>query len=451
MKKRYPIILTLLATLFILPPWLLGFSLLHLGHAVQVATSLSAKLGCSAYFISGFSKPQIVSDLSSYSPATQLVDLTFDDNAKTVNAQLFGLAEVTAEFQSRLGCRMRVEPQTPLPAITVPEVIVNETEEWPMGNKVESTIDPKLQQITDRLLRADNNLGLNTRALLVVKVGKLVAESYSDGITTNTPLLGWSMAKSVTAMMVGTMEQTGLLKREQQGLFQSWQGDQRSNISLASLLNMTSGLAFDETYAPGSDATHMLFTADNASDVALQSKQLQAPDQYFSYSSGTTNIINRLIHHTLGNSSDADQLFLSQKLWKPAKINTAHFETDASGILIGSSYLYASARDWARLGLIWQQDGWINGTQVLPRGWVKAATTPNKSQNEKAYGYQIWLNQGDETLRWPNLPKDAYAMRGNRQQSVMIVPSAQVVLVRLGWTQGEYPMAQNYRAILDKL
>lgn len=120
-------------------------------------------------------------------------------------------------------------------------------------------------------------------------------------------------------------------------------------------------------------------------------------------------------------------------------------------MFVGSSYLYASARDWAKLGLLMLNEGKFNGEQLLPNDWVNKATSPNNSDNEKAYGFQFWLNNGDEHLRWPSLPEDAYAMMGNRKQSVMVIPSENTVLVRLGWTKGDYPMEQNYRAILDTL
>lgn len=448
MKKRYMILSALLAVVVVAPPWLLGFSIAHIGHATQVATSLSAKLACSAHFVTGLTKPQIVTDLSAYSPATELVELTYDDEAKTVAANLFGIAPVVAQYRAGKGCTLLIDRSSPLAEVKVPPIKINADAAWPLGSNTTSQ-KPAVQTTLENILLRDNEAGQQTRALVVVKDGQLVAEAYGPGITSQTPLLGWSMAKSVTAMMVATLEKTGLLKTQQIDLFPQWQDPARQNISVQSLLTMTSGLTFDETYAPGSDATHMLFTAPSASDIALQSPSSASVGEHFSYSSGTTNLLNRLIHNTLGKSADSDQLFLTQKLLDPASITSAVFETDNSGVLVGSSYLYASGRDWARLGLIMEQDGQINGNQILPRGWAKAARTPNHSDNEKAYGYHFWLNQGDEKLRWPQLPADAYAMMGNRKQSVMIIPSQRLVMVRLGWSSGDYPMAKNYKKIMD--
>ena len=213
---------------------------------------------------------------------------------------------------------------------------------------------------------------------------------------------------------------------------------------------MSSGLAFDETYAPGSDSTHMLFTADSAAAVALQSPLAYTPGTHFSYSSGTTNMLSHLLSQQLGAPQQRLD-YLYQQFFQPLGMTHSLFEMDASGDFIGSSYLYASGRDWARLGWLMLNNGEINGHRLLTPDWIAAATTPNNSDNEKAYGYQFWLNRGDAQLRWPGLPADAYAMRGNRAQTVMMVPSKNTVLVRLGWTKGEYPLQQNFAALLSAL
>ena len=214
---------------------------------------------------------------------------------------------------------------------------------------------------------------------------------------------------------------------------------------------MSSGLTFDETYEPGYDATHMLFTADSASDVALNSPLEREPDSFFYYSSGTSNLLSRYISAQFQMQPQAVQHFVQRALFIPLGMTNSMFEMDASGVMVGSSYLYASARDWARLGWLMVNDGEINGTRLLDKAWVRDAEQPNLSNNDKRYGYQLWLNSGMPEMRWPSLPADAYAMMGNRHQSVMMIPSKSLVFVRLGWTSGEYPMAQNYKKLLDQI
>lgn len=448
--KKLLISLALFSGLLIaVPPYFLGFSLFNLSHAVQVATSLSAKLACSARFISGLDDQQIVSDLSSYSPVTELVNLKYSDTPSQVSADLFGLAPTVATYRQGLGCTIEFDGDDTLYQMASQPLPEPDHAPWPKGNRV-GTVNPAIQNVLESMLAEDNRNGLDSRAMVVVQDGQIIAEAYGNGFNPTTPLLGWSMGKSVTAMMLGRLEALEKVSKNDTALFDQWT-DTRAELSLEQLLQMSSGLAFDETYAPGSDATHMLFTAPSASDVAMTSPLDHEPGSHFSYSSGTTNLLSRYIHQTLGSDPAQTMGFVQTELFVPAGIATAIFEPDASGVLVGSSYLYASGRDWARFGLIMANNGEINGQKLLPDNWVTAAQAPNTSDNEKSYGYQFWLNRGDDQLRWPSLPEDAYAMLGNRKQSVMIIPSTNTVLVRLGWTSGDYPMEDNYKALLDAI
>ncbi len=449
MKKRLIGAALVGAALLVLPPKFLGFSIFHLGHAVQVSTSLSAKLACSAKYLTGLDDEQIVSDLMSYSPVANLVKLEYINAPTAVKASLFGMAQVTAQYRPGIGCALTYDGIETLNDTNVSPLPAPSSAPWPEGEQVKY-VDLEVQAAVNNILRSDDQAGLNTRAIVVVKDGEIVAEGYADGISNKTPLLGWSMAKSVTAMMLGRLEALGKVSDADKQLFSQWQ-DERQKLTLKQLLQMSSGLQFDETYAPGSDATHMLFTASSASDVAINSALAHAPDSQFSYSSGTTNLLSRYLHQVLGENVNQTVSFLQQELFIPAGIHSAVFEPDASGVLVGSSYLYATGRDWARLGLIMVNGGKINNEHILAADWIKRATSANSSDNEKAYGYQFWLNQGDDNLRWPALPEDAYAMMGNRHQSVMMIPSQSTVLVRLGWTKGDYPMEQNYAQLLEAL
>ena len=454
-KKILILFITLVVLLAIAAPSLLGFSLWNLGHAVNVSTSMSAKLACSARYLTGLSEPQILIDLASYSPAVDLVTLTYDDDQKRVSANLFGLAQTSAQYRQGIGCSLVMRNSAKLDQIKVNEqVLKNSIQEWPVGNNTPH-IDSRLQTLLENIVTIDNTQGLNTRAMLVIKDGQLIAESYDKNISNTTPLLGWSMGKSLTAIMLGRMQKMGMLTMSQANLFSQWQGDERNKITLMQLLQMSSGLAFDETYAPGSDATHMLFTAVSASSVAMVSPLTKEPGSYHAYSSGTTNLLSRYIHQQLGHSTQADVDFLFKEIFTPLSMNQSIFETDSSGVFVGSSYVYSSGQDWARLGLLMLNNGRVGQQQLLPEDWVKAAVKPNQSENDRRYGFQFWLNADEntdkKTLRWSTLPTDAYAMMGNRKQSVMIIPSENVVLVRLGWTKQDYPMESNYRQLLDHL
>lgn len=437
------IVLLLLVANFVLkiPPW-------HLGEAVRVGTGLGAKLACSGRYLSGFSEQQILDDLKTYSPANAYLDLVYDQTNKRATATLFGMAETSATYRPGLGCSLDIGNTRNLDTVVVPD-IESTQQTWPAGSTV-SEVDHSIQRKLDTLLAQDNESGLDTRALLVVKDGKLVAESYSHFITADTQLLGWSMGKSLTAMMLGFLELKGYVNVAETGVFPEWKDDDRAGISIENLLQMSTGLDFNEVYIPGSDSTRMLFLSHSASDVALNSPLKHAPGEEFSYSSGTTNLLSRLFYERTGGKTQDAVNTLYTEFFAPLGMADSTFEPDPSGVFVGSSYIYASARDWARLGQLLLNDGELNGQRLLPKGWAYRAAMPNNSKNDSRYGYQFWLNNGKvEDLRWDMLPADSYAMNGNRSQVVMMIPSENLVVVRLGWTSGWYPTGRKFAEVLS--
>ncbi|MEQ9465066.1 MAG: serine hydrolase [Haliea sp.] len=443
MKKWLLSVVALLAMAVLAAPPLLGFSLWRLGDALAVATGMGAKLGCSAHFVSDHGPQQIIDDLASYSPVNRRLRLEFGDNR--VAASLFGLAPASATWRPGLGCTLDIGDTAALDALVAGS-------SWSGAAPEPSrALAPAAQAATAALLAADEGRGLQTRALVVLHGGELVAESYAEGFGAESSLLGWSMGKSVIAILLGRMELLGLLPADPpRPLFAAWAGDERRAVTLQQLLQMTSGLDWDETYAPGSDATRMLFQARSASEVALASPLAQVPGTTFSYSSGTSNLLARVLHDRLGGAQ-AQLDFLHRELLQPLGLRHTLLELDPAGVLVASSYVYGSARDGARLGLLLRDPGRFNGDPRLPAAGGARATRPNHSGNDPRYGYQLWLNGGGEQLRWPDLPADAYAMQGNRGQVVMIVPSRAAVLVRLGWTDGDYPVSAALGQLLAAL
>jgi CubicO group peptidase (beta-lactamase class C family) len=448
MKKLIPtvIIMLLLAVLFgngITPAYIIS--------APGVASGMGAKLLCSARYVSGFSQQQAFADLVKYSAVLDRLDVSYDEEARTVRTSFFGMAPTTASYIEGLGCANDYNgysQRSDLSHAALPVL----TSRWPHGNRVE-TIDNTLQSLTDALIAQDNSAGLDTRALLVVHEGNIVAESYAQGATADTPLLGWSMAKSLTAVMIGNLEYRGLLNADAAAGFEQWQNDNRRDITIKQLLTMTDGLDFSEAYNPGDDATAMLFTEPSSSDYALARSLAEQPGSHFNYSSGTANILSRLHFETTGGTLAASMQDYRTHIAVPLSFQHSVFETDASGVFMGSSYLYASARDWARLGQMMLNNGVLNGVRLVSEQWVVQSVQPNNSLNSQAYGYQWWLNSNGSgtAVRWPELPVDAYAAQGNRQQFIMIIPSTNTVIVRLGWTSGAYPASSRFAQIVQAL
>lgn len=437
--KRW--LLILLAVILVAPfllARLIGFSPLNFPEALAVGTGITAKLACSGHYLSGFSDDQNLDDIATYTPAVRSVTLHHTE-PNTIETDISGLAPASARYYPGLGCTLQFPGMGDLDSLVVPELPPRHGQ-WPAGEET-GEARPQLQSLLEEVLAQDNNAaGLDTRALLVVQDGKIVAETYKAGIDASTPLLGWSMGKSVAAILLGRMEAMGQLDVGETNLFPAWETDERRQISLRHLLQMSSGLDFDEPYVPGSDSTKMLFFAPSAADVAMESPLAKAPGSYFYYSSGTSNLLTRLAWDRLGGDTQAQLDFFAAELAIPLGLGNTTLELDASGVFVGSSYVYAPARDWARLGLLMLDDGVAGGRRLLPEGWVERAVSPNSSENDPRYGYQFWLNAGGDEPRWPDLERGAYAMMGNRAQVVMMLPQHNTVVVRLGWTGvGDYP------------
>ena len=208
-----------------------------------------------------------------------------------------------------------------------------------------------------------------------------------------------------------------------------WQNDMRREITLDALLRMSSGLEFVEDYASPSDATRMLFGAKNAASVAIAAPAIAKPNEVWSYSSGTTNILQAIIRRQFSNHADY-VAYPYQRLFSKLGMTSAVLESDASGVFVGSSFMYATARDWAKFGQLYLQDGVWQGERLLPEGWVRYSSTPTPKSNG-VYAAQFWLNKND-----PAFPQDAFMADGFEGQNVAIIPSKNVVIVRLGLSRG---------------
>ena len=424
---------------------LLGVTPAYIAAAPGVATGIGTKLLCSARYVSGFSQEQAFDDLVQYSPILSRLSISYDEANQVVSTSLLGMSPKSAAFVNNLGCGVDYPGYKQRTELRTREITRSDAR-WPAGDEI-GVLQPADMQLLQQLVARDNDLGLNTRALLVARNGAIVAEAYAQGATAQTPLLGWSMTKSLNSIMLANLEYRGLLDLESANVFPQWAGDGRAEIQISDLLTMTDGLGFSEEYNPGDDATAMLFTEASASDYVLQKSLAHPPGTFFNYSSGTANLLARLHMEILGGPQAAYDDYVAN-IRDVFAFQHAVYETDATGVFVGSSYLYASARDWARLGQFMLNGGEINGRRLVSPHWPELATSPNNSTNDPAYGYQFWLNRGGERLRWPSLPEDAFAAQGNRQQYLMIIPSLQLVIVRLGWTAGGYPVDARFAEII---
>jgi CubicO group peptidase (beta-lactamase class C family) len=311
-----------------------------------------------------------------------------------------------------------------------------------MGDKIvggfPDNIDSlKLQTAIESIFKEpDSILPVRTRAVVVLYHGQLIAEHYANGIDAHTRLAGWSMTKSVFGALTGILVKQGRLNINGPAPVPEWHDlhDPRHVITIRDLLQQRSGLDFEEVYSKSTDATCMLFEKADMGGFTAAHKLKDKPGAVFYYSSGNTNILSRLIRQTVGDSSY--YIFPYQQLLYKLGMYSAVIEPDASGSFVGSSYMYATARDWARFGLLYLNDGVFNNERILPEGWVKQSVAP-VSGSLRGYGFQIWLNAGTDTSvrHYPDAPADMFYADGFESQLIFIIPSKDLVVVRLGLTQ----------------
>ncbi|NQX94750.1 MAG: serine hydrolase, partial [Erythrobacter sp.] len=326
------------------------------GDVGRAGSGYAAKNMCSGVYLSGFS-PEDVQEQALVGASDLLANatFTFDEQNQRVSARMFGLFERTAIVTPGIGCTLLPsgDYEADMPVEALPQLPVRSDLAWPLGTAAPAITD-RFDPLLEKAFAEGQPEGpRNTKAIVVIHKGELVAEKYADGVATDTPLLSWSMAKSVTALHTGILVKDDLLDPSAPAPVAQWQteaDDPRAAITLDHLLRMSSGLKFNETYSANTDVTQMLSNERSAGDFAASMPLAYEPDTHWAYSSGTTNIIAGINRRALGDTLQAAYSHSQSRLFRPLSIRTAFFETDASGTFIGSSYMYASARDWARLG-----------------------------------------------------------------------------------------------------
>lgn len=429
------------------------FGLYFLNGALPIGTGYTAKYICSQVFLAGRNPGQVFEeDIKPSHILFRPIISNVDYAAKTVTAKAFGFAKPqTALYREGCGCTLVVDTDFKTlkkQAENIPPLEIKRSDEpWPLGSRVDLTGLPdsvdreKLNNVLDEALAEPGpDTHRNTFAIVVVLGDRIIGERYAMGFDADTPLLGWSMTKSVTNILAGILVESGKLKLYGPAPVPAWQGagDPRHGISLDMMLRMSSGLTFEEVYGPFKDATDMFYTSHSFADFAAAKSLAADPDTQWYYSSGTTNIIARLITDQVGGNLAGFHAFARDALFNRIGAHSALIEADASGTFVGSSYMFATARDWARFGLFLKNGGKWQGERFLPWGWMAYSTRPTSKAPQGKYGAQFWLNAGErhapENRLFPSLPRDLYYCGGYNEQIVAVIPSRDMVVVRLGAT-----------------
>jgi CubicO group peptidase (beta-lactamase class C family) len=428
----------------------------YISNTLPIGAGFTAKYLCTSTFISK-RNPEIVykEDIAPIYWLFEYVSWKVNRETQSVSANYYGLFTARAFYRDGCGCslivgttedKMRRQTFYQQTAEGAPPARRGDLP-WPEGSQgpmdpASQGLDPaKLQKAVDAAFtETEPGKPKKTRAICVIYDGRLVAEQYAEGFHKDMPLLGWSMSKSVTNALVGIQVYNRLLDIKAPAPVAEWQkeGDPRREITLDQLLRMSGGLEFEEIYEPLHDVVYMLYDnydyAAYAADKPLEAK----PEAKWNYSSGTANIIARIVRQTAEKNQPKYYSFIRNKLFHKIGMYSAVMEPDSSGTFVASSYTFATPRDWARFGLLYLQDGMWQGERILPQGWVEYSTTPTPQAPRGEYGALFWLNAGSdgnpEDRRWPIAPRDTYAALGFQEQRVIIIPSQKLVLVRFGAT-----------------
>jgi CubicO group peptidase (beta-lactamase class C family) len=423
---------------------------------LRVGANYAAKIVCSNVFLAGRDADEVVnSDVQA--PGTwllRLVRVSVDKQQGIVRAGLLGfIGDGLAVSRAGAGCTAvpdgKLDQVAALPsrlALTVSQNSAAATDNalWPDGDAVTST--PAIQT----LLADDSLTGPGMRAVVVVDHGRIVAERYAPRFSAATPLLGWSMAKTVTASLVGLLIEDGKLALDQSGFWPP--GDGRDHIRIADLMAMSSGLRFNEDHGIVSDLTRMLYLEPDTAGFAYAQPLAHPIGELWSYSSGTANIVARIVQGIADGST-----LVQDRLFIPLGMKSAVIEPDEHGTLVGSSYMYADARDWARFAQFLLQNGEWQGQQMLPNGYIDMMAAPvAASHGQYGHGF-VWLWGSDPIIEGQNpdtafgIPPDSFYLEGHDGQIIAVIRSRQIAVIRLGLTpySDRYSPQRLIQAVLE--
>jgi CubicO group peptidase (beta-lactamase class C family) len=407
-----------------------------------------AKILCSGVFVSDRAPEDVVHGSAYFfMPAAErdAVKWTVDREAKVARAS-YGPTTREARFYGDQGC---IIPSTTAPGIHFTPVPVRTTlpdaqsQAWPMGDRPETSPLPegvdqaKLAAALDAAFRDAAGL---TAAFVVVHKGRIVAERYAPGITKDTQLESWSMGKSLAATLFALLVKDGTYTIDQPAPVPLWQkpGDPRAAIRNTDLLRMSAGLKFMGNQEAGSNAAYpdhyFIYTGGiDAFEYSITRPQEYAPNTDGRYRNSDPLTVTYLTKLAVTKRGENFLTWPQRALFDRIGIRRQVLETDPWGNFLITGYDYGTARNWARIGMLYEQDGMWNGERILPEGWAKYVSTPAPAWRRPEYGGLFWLNQ----INTWNLPAETYFAAGAGGQNTWIVPSLDLVIVRMGHMRGQ--------------
>ncbi|MEB8329132.1 serine hydrolase [Flavobacteriaceae bacterium KMM 6897] len=398
---------------------------------LNIISGYAAKNMASSVFIADRT-PESIDKNDNNVPLIKLAKSEVDNDAKTASSSVFGFVERKAVYREGLGSVLVNDTYDYTIKPLLPKRLILENGlPFPYGNNgKKDTVFANVDYL--QLERAINSAFSEpelkkTRTVLVAYKNEIIAEHYAEGFTPTTPILGWSMTKSILATLYGILEYQGKLEVNDPAPISDWQKDERKHITINHLLRMQSGLEWEEDYSKISDVTKMLFLESDMTQSQQIKKAIAKPGQIWNYSSGTSNLLSGLLH----NYFEDKQVYLDfpyQSFIDRIGMHSMVIETDMKNNFVGSSYAWTNTRDWAKFGLLYLNNGRWRGEQLFAEDWVRYITKPT-ADSDGTYGAHFWLNAGG---KYPDVPGDLYSANGYQGQYVFIIPSKELVVVRTG-------------------
>lgn len=398
---------------------------------LDIVTGYSAKSVASNMFLSKRtlqSVEKIDNNFSLIKDATNTVDTI----NKTVSSELYGLKKNTAIYREGLGAVVINDKYNENEKVIIPNRTIKNNPSFPFFDNDSSSFSFEnidyntLNNFIDSYF--DEKKAEKTYSILAIYKNKIIAEKYAKPFNKKSIFLGWSMTKSIVGTMYGVMQKKGIIDINSKVNLDEWKNDDRKNITYNNLLQMNSGLEWTEDYNKVCDVTKMLYLDYDMSKRQINKKLVGKPNNSWYYSSGTTNLLAGILMKKYFSSQQEYLDFWYNELIDKIGMNSMLIETDLAGNFVGSSYAWANTRDWAKLGLLYLNKGNWNGEQIIDSTWVEYATTATNTSNGE-YGAQIYLNKGKILS---DVPEDTYFFDGYQGQRVFIIPSKDLVVVRLG-------------------
>ncbi|MCX2681237.1 serine hydrolase [Galbibacter sp. EGI 63066] len=404
---------------------------------LTIISGFSAKNMCSCVFNDQRNSTYTAENDNDF-PPVNFAKNEVDKAQKASIASVLGLKPRKAVYRKGLGCVLIPETKSNLPKKFIFPKRTKSINRlpYPYGNKEQkdtafSNLDYKKINATVKAAFKNNDVQ-KTRSVLVIYKDHIIAEKYSDSIDKDSKLLGWSMTKSVLATLYGILQYQGKLNINDPAKVDAWQNDERRNITYSNLLHMNSGLEWEEDYSTISDVTKMLYQDEDMTKRQAEKVAKYPPDTHWNYSSGTSNLLSGLLQKEFDNYRDYVN-FPYEALIDRIGMNSMIIETDLAGNYVASSYGWATTRDWGKFGLLYLHNGNWNGDQLFDKSWVDYVNTP-ATASEAEYGGHFWL----QTLeKLPDVPSDTYYADGFQGKRVYIVPSKDLVVVRMGLASGD--------------